>query len=145
MFLDRLEHLAGLKNAAIVVHVLIGQFGGVKIPVGLPNQLGEAQVQLGAEGPIGEGKSSLAIFAEQTDRQGFDQRVIQGFRVVQRLLGLLTMANVARDAESADDGAPGRAAAPSWSRPRSLGHPANVPLLAPTNGFPVRITSCSSR
>jgi hypothetical protein len=103
VLLDGLEGLPRLDDAPVVLLVLPGERGGEEVEVRAPEHLLEAPADRRAELGVGEGEAPLQVLADDVLGQVLDERVVERHRGTEGLLGLLVVADVAREAEGADD------------------------------------------
>ncbi len=91
--------LAAFNDAAIVGPIFRGQLVGMQIKIGLADDVGQLLILGAAVALVGVGKTARLVFAEDVDGQRLHQRVIQRFRIDERVLGQPPLGNINRHAQ----------------------------------------------
>ena len=94
VFLDRVQRLAALHDAQVVLSVLAREVGREKIKVGFADDLPARLPQFLAETGVGKGEPPGGVLAENILRQILHQRVKQNLRPAQLQLGPLLFGDI---------------------------------------------------
>ena len=99
VFLDGFDGGAAGDDLAVVGDLFAGEFGGEEVEVGAADNGAEGAAERGAEIPVREGEPAVEILAHDAGREGFDERMVEGFGFEEGELGAFAFDGVVNGTE----------------------------------------------